>query len=79
MSMSIQIQFSGDVDHLPHKDLAEKIIRSINEAVKAVGGGDYSVGFAQRTDTRRFLGGEPYVIGAGGVTVVASWGVHIDG
>lgn len=79
MSMSIQIQFSGDVDRLPHKDLAEKIIRSINEAVAATGSRDYSVGFAQRTDTRRFLGDDPYVLGAGGVTVAANWAVHIDG
>ena len=32
--MSISVEFQGDVDRLPHKDLAEKILHSINEAVK---------------------------------------------
>jgi hypothetical protein len=83
LSMSINITFTGDVDRLPHKDLAEKIIRQINEAVSAATGEKYhESGYATRYTAvgRGFLGDEPYdIMPREYVHVVAYWSVHIDG
>ena len=88
MSMSINVRFSGDVDRLPHKDLAEKIIHAANEAVQAAmekaGIGDqfapehgWQVHNTQ-VQTRLFMSDEPYSDrGDGGCIVTACWGVHL--
>ena len=86
LSMSIQLKFGGDCDRLPHKDLAEHIIREINDAVKAAmekaGIGDQ---FAAVTGTsvhheaksRSLLGSDPYGEIYRYVTGEAFWGVHL--
>jgi hypothetical protein len=82
LSMSINITFTGDVDRLPHKDLAEKIIRQINEAVMAATGEEqHETGYAVRHTTvgRPFLGDRPYdSTPSEYIHVVANWVVHID-
>jgi hypothetical protein len=80
--MSINITFTGDVDRLSYKDLAEKIIRQINEGVSAATGEkQHESGYATRHTTvgRRFLGDQPYdSTPSEYVQVFASWSVHID-
>lgn len=86
--MGINIQFIGDVDRLPHKDLAEKIIHAANEAIKAAlekaGIGDQFTarqGWEVRNtqiQTRMFLGSESYGEPISGIeTVTAEWVVHL--
>ena len=85
--MIVTLHAQGDIDRLPHKDLLEKIIHRINEAVReelAKHGQEstdehgYEV---QHTATRirPFLGDAPYQDGYPDEVVDAQWGVHIDG
>lgn len=83
--MGIHLTFTGDVDRLPHKDLAEHIIREVNEAVRAASlkagvPGDHSQGWAKRTVTEvrsEFLGSEPYRLYGESTEAEAHWGVHL--
>ena len=82
MSMSIHLRYQGDVDRLPHKDLAEHILKAINDAVreaceKAGATASQSDGWAVRTESRPFLGTRPYSLSSDSVEVWAEWGVHL--
>ena len=84
LSMSIQLKFNGDCDRLPHKDLAERIVKAINDAVReaceqAGTPASQSDGWATHTETetRPFLGSRPYSASSNSVEVQASWGVHL--
>lgn len=82
--MSISVEFTGDVDRLPHKDLAERIVKAINDAVretceKAGMSASQSEGWAERTmvASRPFLGSTPYAEASEYVHATAGWGVHL--
>ena len=83
MSLAINLDITGDVDRLPHKDLAERIIKAIGDTIEAATGQKQSLNpYAERHTTvgRRFLGNEPYDKTPNEyVKVTAYWGVHIDG
>ena len=90
MSMTIHIEFAGDVDRLPHKDLAEHTIKLLNEAIKAkvdaagpslanVAAFTADNGTERRHSSRvRPLDGSaPYFDWGESVTVDATWTVHL--
>lgn len=87
MSMGIEIRFNGDVDRLPHKDLAEHIIKEVNAAIKAAveKAGPTAAAFTTDNGTERRLhskvrplsGDQPYQDWGENTSVDASWMVHL--
>lgn len=84
--MSISVEFQGDVDRLPHKDLAEHVVKVLNETIKEAlekaGIGDQFTtdnGTERRVNTKtRTLGGnEPYFESGEQTSANASWTVHL--
>jgi len=81
--MAIDLEITGDVDRLPHKDLAERIIKAINEVVEAATGLKHNPGpYAQRYAVvgRPFFGDSPYeTVPNEYVKVRAHWGAQLYG
>lgn len=86
MSMSISVEFQGDVDRLPHKDLAEHVVKVLNETIKealekAGKATEFTAdnGTERRasTKTRTLDGNEPYFVWSEQTSANASWTVHL--
>ena len=66
MSMTVTIHASGNVDHLPHEDILERIERAVNEIVEEAQGKaglpHYNAIMAtKRVERRALSGNDPYV------------------
>lgn len=83
MSMSIELRVHGDVDHLPHKNLLERIVHSVNEIVaeecaKRGLATDPCVGISKRVEQRPILGDDPYGVVRYSGEAHADWSVHLE-
>ena len=87
MSMTIRVSASGDIVHLPHKDLLEHVLREANEAIEAAikKAGPSATAFTRDNGTERrsalqarpLSGNTPYFDWGTTHEADASWTVHL--